>query len=155
MDTDYKKLIDESFEKFMALFEQREGIDAELMKLRQFIYATINMLPDEERQAYNERLDNLANNSGGLTDAIKDILKYAVTGGRFVTVSQIRDYLQKLGFDFSGYSSNPLASVNTVIKRMKPNDVETTTIDGVTAYRWIHRFPRVRSAKAKAFFGIK
>src|SRR5437762_10192637 len=105
-DRDYKKLIDESFQKFTVLFEQRESIDAELMRLRQFLYATINMLPDEDRQAYNDRLDELAGQAEGLTEAIRDTLKYAVTEGRFVTVTQIRDYLKKVGFDFSRYTSN-------------------------------------------------
>jgi hypothetical protein len=155
METDYEKLIDESFENYTRLSEQRENIDAEMLRLRQFIYATINMLPDERRQAYNERLDELASQSGGLTEAIKDTLKYAVAGRKFVTVAQIRDYLKKVGFDFSRYTSNPLASVNTVIKRMKPSEVESTTIDGVTAYRWIQRFPRTPTSEAKrrAFIG--
>jgi len=39
-------------------------------------------------------------------------------------------------FDFSGYRSNPLASISTALRRFKPSDVETTEIAGVTAYRW-------------------
>src|SRR5208337_2582458 len=114
-----------------------------------------NMLPDEQRQAYNDRFDELTSKSGGLTEAIEDILKYATSEGKYLTVSQVRDHLKKAGFDFSRYTSNPLASVNTVIKRFKPSDVESTTIDGVTAYRWIFRFPRTvsREVKRRAFLG--
>jgi hypothetical protein len=155
MKTDYKTIIDESFEKFALLYAQRENLDAELLKLRQFIYATINMLADEQRQAYNDRFDELTSQTGGLTEAIKDILKVTVLEGKYVTVAQVRDHLKKAGFDFSRYTSNPLASVNSVLKRFKPSEVESTTIDGVAAYRWICRFPRTdaEESKRRAFIG--
>jgi hypothetical protein len=57
--------------------------------------------------------------------------------GNWLTATNVRDHLVGLGFDFSGYSTNPLASVSTTLRRMKPEEVETTTVDGgVTAYQW-------------------
>ncbi|MBI4459262.1 MAG: hypothetical protein HY648_04285 [Acidobacteria bacterium] len=148
-DTDYQKVFIESFGKFAVLLQQREEIDAELMKLRQFLNATMNMLPEEVRATYIEQLDTMASQMGGLTEAVRGVLKMATKEGRFLTTMQIRDHLAKAGFDFSRYTSNPLASVNTTLRRFKSADVGTTTIDGVAAYRWIFRFPRTRRGSRK------
>ena len=142
-EIDYRALLDEALEKYTVLFGQKEAIDAELLKLRQFIYATTNMLPDAERSIYQAELAQLASLAGGLTDAVRESLKLATQRQTYFSAAEVRDHLVKSGFDFSLYSSNPLASVNTTIKRFKSSDVESTVIDGVAAYRWIFRFPRL------------
>jgi hypothetical protein len=139
----YKQLLVETLEKFVRLSRQREEIEAELIKLRQFAYATMNMLPDAERMKHQAEFADMAAESGGLTDAVREVLKLATQRRVYFTAAQVRDHLVKAGFDFSQYSSNPLASVNTTIKRLKPSDVESTTVDDVAAYRWIFRFPRL------------
>jgi hypothetical protein len=139
---DYRQLLVESLEKFVILSRQKEEIEAEIIKLRQFVYATMNMLPDAERMKYQAEFSGLAAEVAGLTDAVREALKLATQRLTYFTAAQVRDHLVKAGFDFSQYSSNPLASVNTTIRRLKPSDVESTTVDGVAAYRWIFRFPR-------------
>jgi hypothetical protein len=141
-DADYRRVLEGAFQKFAAKFRQREELDADLLKLRQFIHATVNMLPDEDRRDYEAQLEALANQMTGLTEAVRDVLKLASVSGGFVTATQVRDHLLKANFDFSRYSSNPLASVNTTLKRFKEDEVETTqTEDGVAAYRWRERIP--------------
>jgi len=117
----------------------RESIEAEAMKLEQLIAATANMLPDDIKDMVMLRMTNLQELSRlrdvGLTDAIRTILRQAP--GDWLTVTNVRDRLINRGFDFNDYSTNPLASVSTVLRRMKPEEVETATVDGgVTAYRW-------------------
>jgi hypothetical protein len=57
--------------------------------------------------------------------------------GDWLTVTNVRDRLNKAGFDFSTYSSNPLASISAILRRMKPEEIESTVADGgVAAYRW-------------------
>jgi hypothetical protein len=139
---EYKLLLISSLEKFVTLSRQKEEIEAEVVKLRQFIYATMNMLPENERMKFQAEAAELAAEVAGLTDAVREVLKLATQRKTYFTAAQVRDQLVKTGFDFSQYSSNPLASVNTTVKRFKPSDVETVMIDGVAAYRWIFRFPR-------------
>ena len=50
-DADYQGLVKAAFIKFVALHEERTNLDAEIAKLRQFIFAAGNMLPDKEREA--------------------------------------------------------------------------------------------------------
>lgn len=141
--TNYRELLVEALEKFGILSRQREEIEAEIIKLRQFIYAAVNMLSDSERPYFDSALVELTAENGGLTDAVREALKLATQRKTHFTAAQVRDQLVMAGFDFSQYSSNPLASVNTTIKRLKPSDVESITVDGVAAYCWIFRFPRL------------
>jgi hypothetical protein len=130
-------VLEDSFQKYAAKFRQREELDAELLKLRQLINATANMLPDDEKADYESQLAALAAQMTGLTEAVRDALKLATADGSYATATQIRDHLVKAGFDFTRYSSNPLASVNTALRRFKPEEVEPgQTESGVTTYRW-------------------
>jgi hypothetical protein len=71
--------------------------------------------------------------------------KLARPANSFWTATEVRDHLKNSAFDFSQYTSNPLASVNTVLRRFKPSEVEISTRDGVTTYRWVTRVPGLKS----------
>jgi hypothetical protein len=132
-------LITDAFEKLEELQRNRESIETETMKIEQLIAAAANMLPDDTRSLVMRRMEILRELSRfrdvGLTDAIRTVLRQGT--GDWLTATNVRDRLLSLGFDFTGYSTNPLASVSTALRRMKPEEVETTTVDGgVAAYRW-------------------
>jgi hypothetical protein len=137
-DTEYSAIFWGSIRKLRSLIEQRDETELEISKVRQFARATINMLPDDERQKMEKLLDavNRSDNLNrvGLADAIKNVLENSPK--RWFTVAQVRDVLRDTGFDFSRYTSNPLSSVSTTLKRFKSPDIESTEIDEVTAYRW-------------------
>lgn len=127
------------------------------MKLEQLIAATANMLPDELKENTLKRISAMQQlyrvREYGLTEAIRVALESKV--GQWLTVSSVRDQLLALGFDFSNYTSNPLASISAVLRRMKDEEVETTTVDGgVAAYRWKQPkridFSKLMKAAAKA-----
>jgi hypothetical protein len=138
-DSHYLSLINDAFTKLEKLQSDRESIEAEVMKLEQLIAATANMLPDGIKNVVMLKITNLREifrlRDVGLTDAIRTILRQRV--GDWLTVTNVRDLLVRFGFDFTGYSTNPLASISTTLRRMKPEEVETTMVDGgVAAYRW-------------------
>jgi hypothetical protein len=143
MDSEhYLALVMDAFSKLEKLQRDHESIEAEVMKLEQLIAATANMLPEDTKGKVMLRLTTLRElfrlRDVGLTDAIRTILRQEA--GDWLTVTNVRDRLVSLGFDFTDYSTNPLASVSTTLRRMKPEEVETTTIDGgVAAYRWKHK----------------
>jgi hypothetical protein len=150
-DSHYLALAMDAFTRLEELQRDRESLEAEVMKLEQLIAATANMLPDDAKSTVMLRLKGFQELSRlrdvGLTDAIRGILRGEV--GSWLTVTNVRDRLISFGFDFSGYSTNPLASVSTTLRRMKPEEVETTTVDGgVAAYRW--KQPSQARAKAIA-----
>jgi hypothetical protein len=136
---DYLGLIINAFEKIDRLQVEREKLDAEIMKQEQFISATANFLPDDQRDLVSRRMaigQSLQNvRESSLTNAIRTILRQE--SGNWLTVTNVRDRLLGLGFDFSDYSTNPLASVSTILRRMKSEEVETRNVDGgVAAFRW-------------------
>ncbi len=67
-----------------------------------------------------------------LTECCRDILRQK---GDWMTAVQVRDALFAAGFDFSSYTSNPLSSIHTTLKRMVPNELETETRAEGQVYR--------------------
>jgi uncharacterized ParB-like nuclease family protein len=137
-DSEYLRLLESSIKKLDALRWQREEIDVEMAKLQQFIQATVNLLPDEATNKYKALLAEMNKEtemaSAGLTDAIRSILQRRYPA--WLSVTNVRDALVAAAFDFSSYKSNPLAAISTTLRRLaKSDDVETTEIDNVNAYR--------------------
>jgi hypothetical protein len=132
---DYKTILEQAFVEYGAMVLQRQELDLELAKKTQFIRATMNMLPDSDKAVFETALSNLGGPSLGLTDAIRKALQ--TEPNKPFTASHVRDKLKLSNFDFNSYKTNPLASIHAVLKRLKPEEVETTDIDGVTAWRWV------------------
>lgn len=135
---EYSKILWDSIRKLHSLNQKHNETELEISKIRQFVRATINMLPDKERRRMEHMLSLVDNsdtyNRMGLADAVRSVLDHSPK--QWFTVAQVRDALQDSGFDFSSYTSNPLSSVSTTLKRIKSPDIEKAEIDGVNAYRW-------------------
>jgi hypothetical protein len=159
-DTDYKAILDDALTKLGLANQRRDAAEVEIAKQKQFILATMNMLSDEERQSFRERLMKAIQRNDvrslGLTEAIRKILE--TSGRKWRTVAEVRTLLSESGFDFSEYTASELASVSTTLRRMVPNEAEMTTVEGVTAYRLKVRRSRMAEAfaksKIKSFGGI-
>jgi hypothetical protein len=138
-DADYLKMLESSIKKLDELSWEREQIDMEIAKLRQWIQATVNLLPDETTEKFQARLAELEKESeiasAGLTDAIRGTLQ--LNYPKWLTVANVRDSLVARGFDFSSYKSNPLAAISTTLRRLAKSEenVETTEFEGVNAFR--------------------
>lgn len=149
---DYARALDDNIEKLNATLKLRNEIDVEIGKLKQFIFATVNMVSDQERARFMEKLRLMFESQeakvSSLIEALRRILE--ASPKRSFSVTQLRDKLVDSGFDFSSYFSNPLASISTTLKRMQGKEVSVSTVDGVTAYRWIRRFPRKRKGPSVA-----
>ena len=133
---DYLRLIDEAIERLAELAVKREAIDIEISKLRQFVYATLHMLPEEVSRKLGPRVKTVLLQHGianaSLTNAVRAVMK---TSG-WHTVSNVSTLLQQNGFDFSDYKTNPLSSVATTLRRLNDaGELEVTEISGHTAYR--------------------
>ncbi|MGA2370429.1 MAG: hypothetical protein ABSG11_07155 [Candidatus Korobacteraceae bacterium] len=136
MEIDYKQLL---YEKFLELGEKikaRDALEFEIAKLNQFVRATLRMLPEKEQEEFEQYLNELDIRSGGLTDAIKRALQ-AAPKDAWITGPALRQRLIEAGFDFSQYTSNPLASIYSVAKRFKPTEVKTEMIEGIRSFRWV------------------
>ena len=49
---------------------------------------------------------------------------------------EVREALLAASFDFSNYTSNPLSSIHTTLKRMVPDELVTETRSDGQVYRW-------------------
>lgn len=132
---DYKSILQQAFAEFGEMIGQRQELDFEIAKKKQFIRATVNMLADEDKATYYEAIERLSGTALGLTDAIRKVLQREPK--KSFTATDVRDKLKKANFDFSSYKTNPLASIHAVLKRLKAEEVEETDNDGVAAWRWV------------------
>lgn len=132
--SEYRKIADEHFAKLRSLMEERTRIEQEINKTDQLIKAVLNMMPGEEKGPYLADLNKFVRRERGLTEAIRDLLK---SYGDFLSATQIKELLEGEGYDFSSYTSNPLISIYSILKRFKPTEVEKEFWpDGVAGYRW-------------------
>lgn len=136
--TDYRAVLMNAFARFGEIVDQRAKLELERAKLHQFIAATVNMLPDDDEQEFTDAFDRLLEKTEERTHSLTEAIRKALQGANqdWLTVAQVRDRLAASGFDFSGYTSNPLASISTTLKRFKSDEVESRMIGGVTVYRW-------------------
>jgi hypothetical protein len=149
---DYKRVLDEAVARLTDLVHKREEVELEIQKTIQFIYATVNMLPEAERDKFWAEAEAGANRSQarteGLTAAIKDILSKSPK--EWFTITMMRDRLVAAAFDFSCYASNPLASISAVLRRAKPDEIESKQVEGVRTYRW--KAKRIPDRKKTSFY---
>lgn len=134
MANDYKAILQQAIDEFSGLMKIRETVDFKLAQKEQFIRATLYQLPDSDRALFEGWADKWTNNAVGLAASIRATL--STSPRKWFTATEVRDALLKAGFDFENYASNPLASIHSSLKRLKPEEAEMTTMDGVMAWRW-------------------
>lgn len=129
----YKEILARALVELSELLAQRQELELKVAQKEQFIRATLNFLPDTQRFAYESTLADYLSPELGLSDSIRSVLKSAPK--KWHTATEVRDALVKAKFDFTSYSSNPLASIHAALKRLKPDEVERTENDGVMAWK--------------------
>jgi cob(I)alamin adenosyltransferase len=67
-----------------------------------------------------------------LSECCRDILRQK---GDWMSAVQVREALNAAGFDFSNYTSNPLSSIHTTLKRLPQEEFETETRSEGQVYR--------------------
>src|SRR5271157_3499750 len=92
----YLEMLISAVKKLRELAKQSEEIQLEAAKVRQFINATANMLPDNERSNIQTLLGLAELDEGlrraGLHDAIRQVLERHPK--EFLTVARVRDDLR-------------------------------------------------------------
>lgn len=128
MTPDYWEMLHELARERDRWKEKRDEAERELARLVPLIRATVNMLPKEQRSRGELLVDKIENRPLGLTAAIR--LSLTDAGKEWMTVAEVRDYLKEINFSFEGYKSNPLASINTILKRLVPDEAQVKTLPG-------------------------
>lgn len=131
----YKQIADEHMKKLNALRADRDRIEEQIVHVQQLVKAAVNLMPEEERDPYLNELALALQRNRGLTDAIRTILQEKHDA---FTAMDMKEALDKKGYDFTRYTSNPLSSIHAVLKRFKSAEVERTygRESGDVGYRW-------------------
>jgi hypothetical protein len=157
LSAEFDVLIEERREvltKSEALKKRSEEIDRKLKGIQQTLqglslYSTSQDAPTELTQHTTR---NLMDVIGGmskafsldfevpgpdapktLTDCCRDILRRKAS---WMSAVQVREALLAAGFDFSKYTSNPLSSIHTTLKRLVPDEAEVDQKPDGALYRW-------------------
>ena len=107
---DYSEILTTVRKDLKEAYREREELDRKIAKLRQTV-VTLGALCEEGGE--REFLKVLGSLKEDLTTACHDAI---LASGTPVSPTDIRDTLEDLGFRFK--SSNPLASIHSVLKRL-------------------------------------
>jgi hypothetical protein len=133
MDNDRKRMF-EAIQEYGRLAKQKDQIEIQLWRLARFIRASAGILPDKDRSKVEKRIAEMFGQAPGVTDAVRIALRSHP--GKWMRAPTILAYLEDIGFDFSGYTGNPLTSIHIVAKRMSPRGVEVNGSGDEVSYRW-------------------
>jgi hypothetical protein len=100
---DYRRALDAAVREYERLIAQQTDLEARIAQLRHSIAALTKLSGYEPTVPI------------GLTDACRLVLRNADSP---LTALEIRDRLKTIGVDLAKYS-NPLASIHTVLRRMR------------------------------------
>lgn len=105
----------------MTLYEGiRSACDQKISDCRELIRANANFLPDVERNAELLLLE-VFKRPTNITEAVRLALALAMARQQGLTPTQIKEHIEARGFSLSEYT-NPLASIHTILRRMKEAD---------------------------------
>lgn len=135
--TDYEAILGDTLAKLGAIGKEIERLEVEAAKLKQFFTATLNMLPDDARSEYVALFRQMGETAAARETSLKRAIHHVLLAAypQYLTVAEIRDRLEAAAFDFSDYKSNPLASISTTLRRAKSQEIKSTQIENVTAFR--------------------
>jgi|SRR5215469_3672270 len=132
--SEYQQIANNHLAKIRELQDEKSRIENEIRKTNELVKAVINMMPDAEKAHYFNELDKYFTQQVGLTQAVREVLQGA---NGFLAAPQIKIILEARGYDFSKYTSNPLISIHSILKRFKRSEVDKGLWpDGTPSYRW-------------------
>lgn len=138
--TQYVAIFEDHLRKLIDLRKEQDRIRSQMESVAGMLRASFANMTDEERtkwfDAFVTALDLLVQKEQGLTDAIRTVLQSNT--GEWFNAIKVREGLKASSFDFSGYTSDPLASIHAVLKRFKRTEVKTRkSVVGIREYRWV------------------
>ena len=88
-----------------------------LLRLRDATFDSDEVLPSHPADMYIPTQQDVfeAAASSSLTEACQSVIQSSLRG---MTAGEVRREMEIMGFDFSNYTSNPLSSIHTVLKRL-------------------------------------
>jgi hypothetical protein len=129
MDIDNEKLTEQLREEMRNLLGQRRMIDMRLGQINLALRSMAIWLPEKSEEILAELKDS-RRKPAGLTEAISGVL-YHWSGA--LSATQIKEELEREGFDLSEYTQ-PLAVIFTTLRRLKKSGRVKTKKKGQRVY---------------------
>lgn len=109
-NAEYRAALEKAKQELFEAETAREKIDLRILRLKQTIATLFRLVGVDVPDA-------MANK--GITDAVREYLRFMAEAGSGhpVGVAQVRDQLEIVGYDFSGYK-NPNASIAGTLERL-------------------------------------
>jgi hypothetical protein len=114
MTPDFEQIIKESLQELEQRVAERAAIDKRIGQLTKALRGLAPMLPEVERGELYIALKMAKRTGLGLTESIIYILRDSDAP---LTVSEIREQMEDMGFDFADYSQ-PNATIQNTIRRL-------------------------------------
>jgi hypothetical protein len=130
----FRSQLREAKKRLVLRVREQQKIAQEISDLRELIRANANFLPDQERETELMILE-LFKVPTNVTEAVRLSIFIASAQGKRMTPMEVKALTESLGFDFSEYS-NPMASIHTILKRMKESDPPAIDYDADTDTYW-------------------
>jgi hypothetical protein len=139
----FQKRLKALLEEQKAIAKRNAAIQRQIVGVQQTVSGMMMYAEPETEtdgnldKAFQEILDLLPDGYSGtsLIDTCRNVLKSK--GSAWLSPREVRRALDAAKFDFSEYTSNPLSSIHTTLKRLKAGgEVEVKTEGGSTYYRW-------------------
>ena len=137
MPIDYLQMLRQLLAERDSWNGKHEEAKRQILCLDALILATEKMLPPEQSTQGELLYVQLDHRPPGLTMGIRLCLSDPRHG--WLTPVDIRNYLFEIRFGLENYTSNPLTSIHTTLKRMVSDEVEVKELpSGGKAYRLKH-----------------
>jgi hypothetical protein len=135
----FRAQIIEAKRRLQQLLGEQGKINQEIEDLRNLIRANANFLPEGEREREMYFLEFLRH-PANITEAVRLAIFIASINHEKITPTEIKTTAEMIGFDFSEYS-NPMASVHTILKRMREADPPQVDYEEGSGGYWFGNLP--------------
>jgi len=116
MTPDFEQIIRESLAELHQRISERDETDRRIGQLTKALRGLAPMLPEKERADLYASLKTAKRRGLGLTEVILEILRDSGP----LSVSDIREQMEDMGFDFAEYSQ-PNATIQNTVRRLTEN----------------------------------
>jgi len=126
----YRRQIIEAWVELANAEAVRKAADQRVEDCRELIRANANFLSDYERWAELVLLE-MVKRPTNIAEAVRFTLYAARAKNERLTPTQVKENIEARGFKLTDYS-NPLASIHTILRRMKDSDSSEIDYDEKT-----------------------
>lgn len=144
-DLTFPKALSKAKSDLAAAIAERDDCNAKIVQLKQSIRILGELCHEDPDDVEKWVSVGEASAPTGLTSGTRYALQYAkLKNMKPLTVTDIKELMTKRGFDF-GNQANPIASLTTIVRRLKLADEieEFTRGDGKRAYAWKGESPLI------------